>query len=405
METISPTSSLGSVTDRMRLVREELDIQAREPIARDQRIGSFCVALANLVDEGHEVESLLQRTLINRPAMNPNHLINHALRVFQMPQLNNLKFFEECIEPQVWQNYIEDVFEQGGENYDRIRLYMRDANIRISSNIPNRYKGSKALLYMLRDRFDDNPSQLDVGASLNYGLKKIALSSMGLDAGLTGVSFGETAVLRRNRATDELEPDEVAEDNFNHALAWRFKPGLMLGIDSALYNDAELEIWADSCRYYPSERLNADQRREEEELLEESSPHGVYLKRVDFSDPTEHLEEYEDEKFDMVSFVTVLNQHDQETAQYMLSRARKYLKPNGVVQVTDFMRPNSFRFYKRWNQPWRYRTIVYDAMQNFKRQDMFVFDSGRPKQVQLCAGKLALNGKLWTPDQLLASRS
>jgi SAM-dependent methyltransferase len=249
-------------------------------------------------------------------------------------------------------------------------------------------------------RLSKFPLVLDVGCSQNHGLIKLASDSVwrrplfrpiAATRPLSSESVGAAAI----------EPDALATHRLNALLGSSLTFGYGIGVDIAPMHHPDVKKWARSNSFYPKELLDID-RVEEYDTLDTIRPQNVSFMELDFLKPEQapYLHNPSDDwhGFQVVMMSTVLHQLSAEDRVTMLDVAKRCVRPDGIIVVQDFAHldpadPSQLVFYERWNdEPYRYRTFIIDMQDPGQLQEVFVWDSGRCRALQIGLGRLATGG-------------
>ncbi len=242
--------------------------------------------------------------------------------------------------------------------------------------------------------------KLDVGCSANLGLVQEE----------RGIRFDDIEIqkLHSEGGTIITEPDAIATAAINKLLGLREQFGNSYGIDSLnVEEDFLSSLWVISNSFKPGELLPESNRKARfMELWRKKPESTVEFITGDFGDSQLEVSHPElNQGFNMISFFTVLNQHDPGMRQKMLNQAQKMLAKNGVILVQDFAYPDpnnahELIFPNNWDA-WQYRTLMYDSASGF--QEIFRWQNGRCSAGALGAGKLILGNHTLTPADLVQS--
>jgi len=370
----------GPHSERMLGFMHELHTQADERATGDSRIAAFAIAASRAVTQNDNFRSTIHELLDFRPDISPNYAVNLTLRAIQKQltrESYRRKYPEAYTNPDLWSRAIAEV--SNPTNLAENDEFMWDIMYRhVQSNIAERYKSFTLLMHLMRNRFEDAPSILDIGCSQNQGLKRIAISHI-----LPFAPF--QSVIEDGREAPGLEIQIL-----NRLVGTPLKLGPSIGIDIMHPRDVSNKEWARSCSFYPSELL-LDQRREEYDLLDTAEPPQVGFYAADFThfDHEDFSKESPVKKFDMVTFSTVLYQiSDEAQRQKMLDNARRLMKPNGLIIVQDFVTVDPadntrMVFHPNWfEHTFLYATMVIDPLDPTGQiREVFRWENGRCRRM------------------------
>lgn len=313
--------------------------------------------------------------------IDPHVAVNLLLRGYQADQLlynpENYPISDEL-------NWIE-VFGEI-ENDDTRWGILRNniASKDVQSNIAERYKTVQLLASLMKDRFGSQPSHLDVGSSVLQGDVKLAFNNMPN----FGIGVFNAIELLKNQQTNEIVVDHRLSNLANLAIKQRVEYSDMVGIDITSVNDEVIKQWAKSCSFYPDELRNKE-KVAEYDLLSSLDPYHERVKfyRADFSEL--NLPEFKKwsprQKFDIITFSTILYQVTESEKQQMLANARDLLSDNGVILVQD---DPEGHFQKSFG----YISSVYDGPNAVESQDILRWENGRCNRAIVELGRVAFDG-------------
>lgn len=425
----------STLSPRLEAICRAYSQEARRPTGGDKIIAAYAEAAEQEIH--HEFGQFLEtafdfRDSYKRP-IEAHHAIQLTLRVLQRQMLKHYPniYPTHFFKPKVWSEKINELISDPDIAADiENALSIRE----VQSNVVERYKSFKLIGHMYRDRVGEQPELLDVGCSLNLGLKKLAVEE--------GYPFGDIQV-------GELENQKLVSDKkltqaANALLASRLAIGASMGVDIKFSQGKDAMEWIRACSFYPSELLKPALVMEFNDLQNEGEGRigyygGDFTQANEMNDlhihysqlkwETEHpgyknshtslMELVErmhgphpdEEIFDMVIFSTsmyLMKWHERIRA---FKRAKKLAKPAGLIVVQDFAekRPSGntrLRFHNDFQYGrMPYRTYIIDPKSSeIDPQHIFSWETGRCQKMQLGLGKIAVKGRLRTPAELLKSR-
>lgn len=380
------------------LIRQ-LELETDKPPGNDPRIAAFARVALRRVREDHKWSSIVHDFLTERPDLSPSYRSNLFLRAVQADQIANNQNYPKAHEnTEVWEHTFDDI----GQDFERLgQIVVNLHGSNTMSNIAERYKAIKMVLLMMGHRFDD-VSILDIGCSLNHGLKQLVLNKGG---SFSRYKFGKVEV--------SIGPD-IGEDPslqipslgytamFNRLMnRKRANIGPSLGVDIMNSEDPVIQEWAISCSFYPSELLDT-RRVRNARRLEKKQPKQVGFYREDFTD-LDHKrfrEKSPVSSYDVVVLSTILYQLNPEERAAMIANAKKYTSPDGLIIIQDFASlktdpissMRTLEFDDHWYaHPYKYRTYVIDMQDPDEQlQEIFLWENGRCDRVALGTGRIAV---------------
>ncbi len=341
---------------------EVLQSYTNSPPAEDRYFGSFAAGTLEAHDCHKAVRELLDSAWQQRMCA-PSYAVKLLLGSLQYAHIEDPDYPYEA--PAEWR----DVLIQTVENPDtRHALYQDLTTHELQSNKSERYKSVRLFLGMQRERLGDAPTILDIGCSLNLGLKQLA-----------GVSAFEPVRLDGVPGRDE----ELLGQYINNGLLPQFpdgKIGHSLGIDT-VDPDEETVRRAESDSHYPSEL--SPENREKFHTLFLAEHEKVSFAPVDLL-AGESLPTIPEQGFDLVTMCTMLYQLSEVERIKLVQAAGHVLSANGFVVVQDFAYPDEtdpqqLRFRENWfSDPYPYRTMVYDMAEPERGyRTLFSWSDGR----------------------------
>jgi hypothetical protein len=362
-------------SERMLGFLHELHTQSDPRSTGDERIAAFAVAANRSIYDDEHFRNVIDGLLSDRSELAPSYAVNLVLRALQKQlsrRPDSTGYPDAYTTPEPWRDSIAWVSEpeNTAEHYD----FVADLTYRqVQSNVAERYKSIALIAQLMSPRLSEHPTILDVGCSQNQGLKKLALSGQ--------IPFAPF----HSMSEQPPERTRLETEILNKLLVRAVPLGPSIGIDAIHADDANNKEWARSCSFYPSELLN-DHRREEYDLLEMAHPPQVGFYQADFADLDidDLLRQSPSERFDIVSFSTVLYQVSEEQRATMIANARKLLKPSGLIVIQDFVTLDEqdhtkLVFHPNWFEySYIYTTVVIDPLDTTGRaHEVFRWENGR----------------------------
>lgn len=379
----------------------------------------------------NRIEEIAQRLKINRRYYTEEDPANHTLAVFAEAALHALDepYFRDLVQDMfdtrpdlptpyavklLERVYQADLLEHNPEypiGYHRVDAWLKefsDVNEdmtrggivwhslmyrNLQSNVAERYKTIKLLTGLVRERFDEPPTHLDVGSSVLHGDIKLAFNQMHEPM---RVPFGHIEVVKGERNNNA--PDRYLTKLANIALQQQVEFGPMMGIDITDVDDPVTKQWVKSCSFYPDELLD-ERRVSEYDELDQLDPNHERVKvfRDDFAafDFRKFREVSPVDTYDIITFSTVFYQVSPHERTAMLVNASQLLSPRGIIVIQDGVGGD---FSKRFN----YVTSVIDSTEdNPSEQTVFRWETPRCRKVMLGLGKISIGGKARTIGEAL----
>jgi hypothetical protein len=420
------------LTPRVQAVYEAFREEAVNPTGNDPYFRAMSEAAADEIIHGQfggQLEQILEYREHTKPPLEGHHAMNLIRRALQKQYLK------------MYPNLYPILFDEVEMNRQAIRDLPRDESFfwdfdgdmqhrEVQSNVAERYKAFKLIAHMYRDRLGSDPSILDVGCSLNLGLKKMALSGHH--------TFDSIEVVTQNRG--EAARDYDLERAANKLTASRLAIGASMGVDlfSPDFNNME---WVRSCSFYPGELLKPARIMAFDDLSHKDVA-GIGFHKGDFTDEEEMAklptnfaktqwqnkrsreeitqesllemskfmgEKHREEKlFDMAIFCTSMYLMDQEQRLKSIERARRLVKRSGIIVIQDFaeldpQEPTGLQFHENFSyDAYPYRTYVVSPRgPEIRPQHIFSWENGRAQKLRLESGRLSVKGEVKTPTQLI----
>lgn len=385
----------------MELLVADMRTFAENPSGKDGIEADFYVSALDKLNTDPDFQGAVHEFIAARPELQRNHVRYLLLRCFQKMAIRDFKSYPSGFTAETW----SDVINSNLTDPDRSAELRHDLLTRhLNTNIPDRYKSLPPIIAWMRahGRLGDKVSMLDIGSSVNHGLKKLALMDI-----VHGEYFGDTV------AVDPVDVDRPWVEQVHNPTLTDKVIGLQnrpiglhygIGLDRDPMSDADSQEWARACL---TPREFEDRTIESHDKLDAMNPHNVRFVKYNFLDDYAseliRSNDREHEFFDVVTLFTVLNQLSDRERFRLLTIAQRYVKQTGLVVVQDFARLNPDSPYdimfldSDWNKNFSYRTIVIDKLGSDGYQEVWRYDGGRCRTVQAALGKIAAVGG--TPQQ------
>lgn len=386
-----------SLERRLDEVRDRLEINRRyytEDDPANKRLAVYAEAMLHMLEKPAFREHM-EDFLRARPEIDAAYAVKLHERATQadLMQHDAARYPEAYDDVTTWVDAFaaqqEDLLRDGVIS---LNLYTRD----LQSNIAERYKTIKLLASVLRDRFDEPPSHLDIGSSVLHGDLKLAFGNGSEQAEL---AFGPIEIVESGEGNEPR-----TEANLTHlantALQSCVEFGSMMGIDITDITDPSTTRWAKSCSFYPDELL--DKRRVDEydklDLLDPDRER-IPFYQSDFSDPNFDFRKFYKEspvrEYDLITFSTVFYQVSARERTRMLINAAQLLSPKGAIIIQDAADGD---FSKRYN----YKTSLIDNLQRSPRERVVLeWETPRCRKATIGMGRLSIAGQLRTLGESL----
>lgn len=319
---------------------------------------------------------------------------NLLLRAFQHDRMAHDESYPIGYEDkQAWKEGYEGLVGDG------IRDGVLDTDLRqhLLSNKADRYKVVPLFYNLMKERFGDNPSVLDIGCSQLHGGKKLVFRE------LLGPKHGpfnplELVINTRNG----LKVEKTISKAANLAIHETVSYGPSVGLDIRHADDVVTKQFAKACSFYPDE-LRYPAKVAEYELLEslDITHETVPFFNIDFSsnaDVNQFRKETPLKSYDIIIFSTVLYQVTDEERTNMIVNAVNMLSDHGIIIIQDAPDKDHTKKYK-------YITNIIDGYNVEKgEQPLLKWATGRCLRAIPLSGKIAFKGtKLQTLPEILAS--
>jgi SAM-dependent methyltransferase len=370
---------------------EELERMSFQPPDGDKRVGAFCRATLALLDEEPKFDNIISDYLSFRTDLKPYDAVQILRSAIQKPLLKDPNFPYEYLKENKWAKAITCLVNDEDKT-DDLAYDLHHRNMQ--TNVVERYKSFKMILVGLAHRLDPNPKVMDVGCSLNFGLKQLALNRPFIR--VRGVRTGQDA--------EEIIADATLTRRANNLLLPRLALGASVGIDLIDIRDSHAYIWPRS-NFRPKDFLSG-MVDGFDKLASEPTPENVDFFCVDFTNRSlmEELRThkgYQERSFDLVTFSTIMYMETQSQRERMEEEAERWVKPDGIIAIQDFAyvpedTPDEIEYYDRLNEhPYSYTTIVRDmADPNRRYHEIFSWNNGRNEKIQRAIGLSAMSGVL-----------
>ena len=232
--------------DILDLAEECLEQSINAP-QNDEGIKSFSRAvlrLLNFPEYAAQIEFLLENLHKIKGPTSASYKHNKLLRSFQFEAIDDPDYpYRTDVE---YLKELMKILDDPRNDSFNVNFLTRD----VASNIAERYKAFELIMLMMQERLGSCPTVLDIGCSVNHGLLKMNSKRFG---------FGEVDVVKRSfdpDGTQKIDIDQELKHKANALLASKYILGKCIGIDIlAGKSDPYAQRWAESCSFYPFERL------------------------------------------------------------------------------------------------------------------------------------------------------
>lgn len=377
-----------------------LQLEVSNPTNGDERIGAFARATyEQLLYRGEILQTLAEVFAWHRymgDRFPPAYARRFLLRAVQKQALErqedaSLPYPERFNSPEAWHYLYND-------NIDYPELGQDMSLYKVQSNVSERYKSVALIVRAYSDRLGPNPRVLDVGCSMNIGLKKLTV--------LKAYPFGETDLVDQcAHNTWMLSQDRNSNEILANTLSTPVEIGQSIGID--MYpphpNSKKARLWIKSHSFYPSELLTDTVRVKEFDDLAQLEVPSVetYRGNIDIADEEQVdllMSSHPGWQPDLVVASTTLHQFGSTKRARALANISKLSNADTVIVVNDFVQTDptakgglSFVNQERWVDPFTYRTLVKDLATGEPWQEHYHWSNGRCHQIQLTnIGRTAL---------------
>lgn len=379
---------------RMERLAHDMRTQADTLTEEDGIEVAFYRAALERLDTDEDFRGLMLDFLRHRPELAPSHERYLPLRCFQKFAIRWNPQYHKGFDSKQWKNLIKDTLS---DEHARAELEHDLFNRHLQTNVADRYKSVPPLIGWLREnqRVGERVSILDIGSSVNHGLKKLSLMDI-----LPGELFSPTrAFLPADsvRPWKDFSESEELTDRINTLQNTPVGLSVGVGIDREDMSTPDNEEWARACL---TPREHQDGTVDNHDKLDMIRPPNVRFVKRDLLNPDEsrdlHGSPEDNPFFDVVTIFTVMNQLSPSDRYRLTSIARRHVKETGLLVIQDFARVNpdldieiDFLF-QDWNRHFSYRTIVMDMQERGRYQEAMLFDGGRCKAFQPALGRFAL---------------
>ena len=293
--------------------------------------------------------------------------------------------------PEAWLRAIDEIDDDPLDRWGQLQIHLLTR--RVQSNIAERYKSIKLLAAVLRDRFDEPPSHLDVGSSVMHGDIKLVYNQMSEPK---RVPFGPMEL--QPTSETPFEQARYLQHLANTALCQEVTFGAVMGVDITDVNDPSIKQWIKSCSFYPDE-LRSEAKVAEYDELEKLDPYHERIRsfRGDFTNLNfkEFLDASPVDSYDIITFSTIFYQVSRQEQTAMLVNASQLLSKKGIIVIQDA--PDG-DFAKKYN----YITSAIDSTDdNPSEKPLIRWENGRCQRAVFALGQLSIRGKLMTMPEAL----
>jgi SAM-dependent methyltransferase len=297
----------------------------------------------------------------------------------------------------------------------------------VRSNVDKRYAAFLLIARMYQERLGEDISILDVGCSVNNGLKVMASNQI--------YRLDEIEVVDSTR-----DRDESLTSAANAILASRLAIGASMGVDM-FGLEFDNRSWVRSCSFYPTELMNPAMVMRFDDLMNMNLREiGFYQGNFANDDEMEGLpgafarikweserprgdhtseslfemakfigeQRHDSELFDMVTFCTSMYLMSQADRLKAIERAKRLVKKTGLIVIQDFAEAyqrssTGLRFHNNFQYaPYPYRTyVIPGGAEKQTPRHIFSWENGRAGRLMLGAGTVSVNGAMRSPSQLL----
>lgn len=380
----------------MNLLVADMRTFAENPSGKDGIEANFYVTALDKLETDPDFHGVVHEFVSSRPELQRNHVRYLLLRSFQKMAIRDHGSYPAGFTADTWSR----VIERNLTDPDRRAELKSDLLTRhLNTNIPDRYKSLPPIIAWMRahGRVGESVSILDIGSSVNHGLKKLAIMDV-----VHGEYFSNTVMVDPvdvARPWAEQTPNPTLTEKVTDLQNRPVGLSYGIGLDRDQMADPDSQEWARACL---TPREFEDKSIESHDKLDVMNPSNVRFAKYNFLDDyaSELLRSNhgEHEFFDVVTMFTVLNQLTDRERFRLLTIAQRYVKQTGLVVVQDFARVNPDSPYDMmfldsdWNKNFSYRTIVIDRLGNNGYQEVWLYDGGRCRVAQAALGRIAAVG-------------
>lgn len=318
---------------------EELDDQGLHPPGADPSLGCFYKAVTQMIDAGHTIGIVLGETKRARPDITDKHFASLLFRVVQF-----IKFREGDLS---YAHFSET--SQWREELDRIATTQPmidefSEGLRRRSTATTIYQRYAGPHVTIAHFYDGHPVLVaDLGCGGNYGLRGIELQEP-FQQIIDSTPYSTVSTLLNQRI------------NLEKGLA----------IDKEEPDDPQVREWRFACSLYPQELSQLPEMREFEERIRGSQR--VQFLKADLL--TLDLDWFLSHGLDVVILSTILYQLQRPEQLTLIDKAKRLIKPGGMLVVQDFARKDSSNpflldFSNSWfDNKFSYRTFLATSKNN-----------------------------------------
>lgn len=357
------------------------------PEGNDERIRAFAVGAGRMIARDTLVKFEIVDFVVYRDGIMPSTKINLLQRALTKQILKDPSAYGDFPyaydESEIWGENLKQVIIDNREKMstDNFRLDLMCRNVQ--SNKEERYKSIKIIAELFEARFKGELSILDLGASLNHGLKKIALDQE--------LPFSPATIIPMQRSQNDYSKEM---EQLKSAQTKKIKLGQSLGVDVTNIYDTEINEWVLSCSFRPGEWLNP-QNIQAFKTLDDSSPEQVGYLRADARDTEVIREASKGQKYDITFLCTMLYMvTDPLEREEMIQSALEMTKENGLVVIQDAVSvdPSDRRklVFSKGFFPWGYKTLILDKTHLDRGfETVLTWDEGRCNKAKVNVGSSA----------------
>jgi len=358
------SADLDRVDDMFNMVERNIrDKQAADPVE-----AAFLEAAYPEFFDGGKLRPHLEEAFAFRRARNSFFPTGYALRTFEFSVDKQARLFipgyphEGFDHPSTWKEH--DVF--GILDYDEL---VWDMQINLQSSMADAYGIYHLLTQVFKERWGDQPTVLDNGASLALGLKKWLLPGEGFDP----IRVIQAPDRRKPIVPGEMPIDAEVQSITDQLI--RHKPivGKAVGYDAIPIQQADKDAYnrVFSHTFPMSESLRRPDEVAEFRRLATTASEDITLpKRIihaEYSDTLEQLTEFMPAKADVAIFSAMLFEQEREKIRTIFNNVSEYCNEGALFFITDFLRADKtnsegFSFIRGdwWHRPGSFATFVMD---------------------------------------------
>lgn len=345
-------------------ILNELIDQSHNPPGKDPTVGAFYGAILQMIDNHTSMRKLLKEIKLSRFDITDKHFVNLLYRAYQFIRMENSDFGFRSFET------IEQWVEELGGLLSERKLKRKIKKILLTKSttttIYQRYAGPYIII---ANKFMNKKVTIaDLGCGGNYGIRGIELNE------------------KFHAVIDETETRLIS--NF---LKSRLDLKLGLAVDKEIPDDEDVFKWRLACSFYPNEMDNFKATLDFEERIRKSRK--VFfikadLLSIDWSKELPKLNLSPNLKVDVVILSTILYQLPREQQFILIEKAKKLLKPAGILLVQDFAARNLedltlLDFSDSWfGKSYSYGTFAATKKSNWRFMEVLRWQNGRCKIVK-----------------------